>query len=117
MKKIVVLLVVIAAALLAYNYLTTGELRLLPAASSPQAKELASLERELQRTMVDYQTAAKGAALSGVDFTAEATAARRSARSIEKRLEALEKSIDSGKDRERAARLREKVEAFLESLE
>ncbi len=117
MKKIVLLVVVIAIGLLAYNYLTTGELRLLPAASSPQAKELASLERELQRTVLDYRTAAKGAAVSGVDLTAEAVAARRSAKSIEKRLAELRTSLDSDRDRARADRLMEKVKAFLASLE
>jgi len=117
MKKIVLLAVVVVAGLLAFNYFTTGELRLLPASSSPEAKELTRLEGDLRRTMIDYRTAAKGAALSGVDFTTEVTAARRNALEIQKELGALRDSLPPGRERDRADRLMEQVKEFLASLE
>lgn len=114
MKKIVLLLVVVAAGLLAFNYFTTGELRLLPAASSAQAQELSRLQGELRSAVRAYRSAAQGAAVSGVDLTAEATALRRDARRIEKRVLDIQKSLTSDKDRAKAQELLDEIHRVLE---
>ncbi len=116
MKKIVLLAMVVAAGLLAFNFLTTGELRLLPGASSPEARELAKLQEDLRSAVRAYHAAAQGAAVSGVDLTAEATALRREARRIEKRVLEIQKNLASRKDRARAQELLDEIHSVLQEL-
>jgi hypothetical protein len=114
MKRIVLLLVVVAVGLVAFNYFTTGELRLLPAASSPQAQELSRLQRELRSAVRAYRSTAQGAAVSGVDLSAEATALRREARRIEKRVLEIQKDLTSDRDRAKAQELLDEIQRILE---
>lgn len=116
MKKLLLLVAVVAIGLLAFNYFTTGELRLLPASSSPQAQELDRLQTELRAEVRSYKSAGQGAAVSGVDLTAEVAATRREAHRIEKRVLELQKKCTSDKDREKAQQLLEEVRGVLSKL-
>jgi hypothetical protein len=116
MKKLLLLVAVVVFGLLAFNYFTTGELRLLPASSSPQAQELDRLQSDLRAAVRSYRSAAQAAGVSGVDFTAEATATRREASTIEKRVLELQKQCTTDKDREKAQRLLEEVRGVLSEL-
>ena len=76
MKTLLMILVVVVVALVAFNYLTTGELKLLPGDSmSDEGHELNSLRGEFRAAAREYRQAGKSAAVSGMDTSHEAEAA------------------------------------------
>ena len=91
MKKILVVGVLIVAALVGYNYLTTGKLALIPSTTmSAQEKEIDDLVQQVRQATIQFAQAGRAAGMSGVDTTADAEAARLQVVAIEKRMRALE---------------------------
>ena len=92
LKRIVVVLVLIVAALLAYNYVTTGKLGLIPTTTmSEQEREIDSLIQQVKQAAVTYAQAARAAGMSGIDTTADAEVARQQLEAIQKRTKELQK--------------------------
>ena len=76
MKSLLILILMVVIALLAFNYLTTGELKLLPGGSmSGSEHELNRLQGEFRAAARDYREAQKAVAVSGVDATDAASSA------------------------------------------
>ena len=91
-KRIVLVLVLIVGALLAYNYVTLGRLTLIPSATlSEEEKELNGLETRVRQAVSQYAQAGRAAAVGGVDSTADAETARLEIESVEKRVKELQK--------------------------
>ena len=91
MKRILVGLVLIAAALVGYNYLTTGKLALIPSATmSAQEREIDDLVQQVRQAGVQFAQAGRAAGMSGADTTADAEAARQQIVAIEKRMRELQ---------------------------
>jgi hypothetical protein len=86
MKKIVLLIVVLAGALLAVNYLRTGQVALFPAAVSQEERALRDLERELESVNAQLAQAGRTASMTGMDTSGDASG-------LLERKEALEKKI------------------------
>ncbi len=115
MKKLVLLLAVVAVAYLGFTYITTGTLP-FGMGTSPEAREITRLSGELARIERDYAVAARGAAVSGVDTTAEASAALEGVRRIERELQRIEKKLTDPKAKRLAADLRRRIDEFRASL-
>jgi len=115
MKKLFLLLIIVAGAYLAFTWFTTGQLP-FGMGSSPEAQEIARLSRELGRIERDYAVAARGAAVSGVDTTAEASAALASVKRIEKELDGIEKRIGDAKAKKLAIELHRRIDEFRAAL-
>ena len=95
MRKLIVLVAVVAGVLLAFNYLTTGELTLFPGnSSSEEERQLNRLRGEFREAAQEYRQAGRQAALGGVDTTYAAEAALEAVDRVEKDLKALRKTID-----------------------
>jgi len=76
MKSLLILALMVVIALFAFNYLTTGELKLLPGGSmSGSESELNRLQGDFRSAARDYREAQKAVAVSGVDATDAASAA------------------------------------------
>jgi len=95
-KRVLAVIVALAAALLAYNFLTTGNLTLIPGATlSAEEKELADLETKLKQEVRQFAQAGRAAGLSGVDTTTNAEAARVEIEKIQRRLDELERKASA----------------------
>ena len=117
MKKILVVVAVLAAALVAYNYVSTGRLTLVPAMMVSQDEQaLRSLEDRFSAATRQYQQAARTAGLSGLDTTADANAALTSLRQIDKELRALRKRLSSQSEIQRADYLSAAIKEFSAKL-
>ena len=92
MKKILVLVAVLVVAWLGFNYMKTGQLSLLPSASSPENEKLRSLEAELRAVNSQIESAGRAAGMTGMDTTADVGA-------LTARKEAIEKQIAEIKTR------------------
>jgi DNA invertase Pin-like site-specific DNA recombinase len=109
-KRLVLALVLAAAALFAYNYITTGKLTLIPSSSlSAQEKELSDLEARLKAAVRQYAQAGRAAGMSGVDTTSDAEAARVEIQAIQKRLDDLGRQ-GSAEVKEKLAKVKQELE-------
>lgn len=76
MKTLLMIVIVVVVALVAFNYLTTGDLKLLPGDSMTEAgHEVNSLRGEFRAAARDYREAGKAVAVSGMDMSDAASAA------------------------------------------
>ena len=117
MKKVLVLLVVVVVALLAYNFLTTGKLSLVPGPSmSEQEQQVARLEGDLKSARTSFRQASRAAAVSGVDFTAEAAVALAEVDTIEKALVSLERNLTEEAAKQAAKQLKTEIREFKSEL-
>jgi hypothetical protein len=117
MKKIIVVIAVLAAALVAYNYVSTGRLTLVPAMMMSQDEQaLQSLEDRFSAATRQYSQAARTAGLSGLDTTADADAALRSLKQIDKDLQTLRKRLSSQSAIQRAEYLSAAIQEFKAKL-
>lgn len=76
MKTLLMILIVVVVALVAFNYLTTGELKLLPGDTVSEAgHEVNHLRGEFRAAAREYREAGKAMAVSGIDSSDQAAAA------------------------------------------
>jgi hypothetical protein len=113
MKKILVVIAVLAAALLTYNYFSTGRLTLVPSAmQSEEEQALESLEDRFSSATRQYSQASRTAGLSGLDTTADAETALRSLSAIDKELKSLRKRLSDKSAIQRADYLAAAIREF-----
>jgi hypothetical protein len=109
-KKILALAFLLVGGLFTYNYVTTGELTLVPPFTLSEAQqELRSLERRMDRAVNDLSQAGRTAGLAGVDTTQQAEVALIDLQQIGKELESLREKLDSERDRERVDEHRARI--------
>ncbi len=117
MKNLLVGIVVVVLGLLAYNYVTTGEVSLTAAFTlSAEEQQVRELERDLHSTIKSFNEAGRTAGLAGVDMTADADAARRTVLQIKKEVKALQKRLTEDGAKRRAAELAAEVDKFVAEL-
>ncbi len=109
MKKILVLAVLGVAAWLGYRVFLSHE----PSAAAQRA---ASLEARLDAAVQRFQQASRGAALSGMDTTADAEAARTEIESVAREVAALERSAATDEERAGVRRLTAKLQQAREAI-
>lgn len=117
MKKLLVFILVVVGAVLAFNYFSTGELTLLPGTSmSEEDQDLNRLKGALRAAAQEYRQAGRQAALSGLDTTHAAGAALAAVNGIERDLKALRKKSDAPAFREQVDELLGEVKRFKEQI-
>ena len=118
MKKLAVLIVIVVAGLVIFNYATTGTLRLLPASISMSDEEraVADLEERFEAARKQYSQAARSAGLTGIDTTGDADGALRSVEQIASDLKKLQQELSSGPAKEKAQTLAASIEGYKRSL-
>ncbi len=117
MKKALVATVVLVAGLVAYNYATTGEIKVVPTFSlSEEEQELKDLEDRFKAARRQFAQAHRAAAVGGLDTTADVEAARRAVGEIDAELKALRERTTSEKVRREADELDALVSAFKNEL-
>jgi hypothetical protein len=115
MKNVIIVIIILVAGLLAYNYFTTGKLTLIPGSSmSEEEEEIAVLEREFKIASREFRQAQGGAAIGGIDTTSEADAAYREVERIEKALTAMQRKLKEPAAKERAKELQDRITHFKE---
>lgn len=97
MKALVLILILIAAGVLAHNYLQTGEIGFNVSVSEEQL-QIRDLEERLSDAARSYRVAGRATAIGGLapDDTVESAAA--DVREIEREVEALRRKIREGDD-------------------
>lgn len=115
MKGVILVLLLVAAALLAYNYVHTGKLTLIPSSLSSAEQQLQTLEQRLDSARRQFEAAGRAAGVAGVDTTADAEAARREVERVEADLKALRDRLEEA-DKLKADELMDKIQEFKKQL-
>ena len=98
MRSLITIAVVVVVGLLAFNYLSTGEFKILPGSSmSLEEREVNSLKGDFRRAAQEYRQAGRQAGVSGMDTTAAAEIALATVAGVERDLKLLRKDISDPK--------------------
>ena len=93
MKKVVLLIVVLAGALLAVNYQRTGLWTLVPTSMSAEERILHDLEAELHSVEAQMSQAGRTASIGGMDTTADVSALIERKQRLEKEIAEARKKV------------------------
>jgi predicted nucleic acid-binding Zn-ribbon protein len=111
MKGLIAVVAIAIAALLAYNYVHTGRLALIPSSVSQDEQALQHIEERFETARRRFEAAGRAAGVAGVDTTADAEAARRDIDKAEADLADLRTHL-GGALQAKAEQLRTEIEAF-----
>jgi hypothetical protein len=113
MRNLIVLVIIATAGLVAYNYFTTGEFKLIPSSSlSDEEQELDDLVNQFLETQSEYMEGSRGASIGGIDTQADLTGAMRKIEHIEGKIRALQARLEPGAAKEKAARILAQIDVF-----
>ena len=117
MQKLVVLIIVIVAALLAVNYFMTGELTLIPgsgaSAGGDEASEINRLRGDFRAAAREFRQAGRGAALGGTDTSDTAAAAIAEIERVQQAVEKIARETDEADVRAEAEALEREISDWL----
>jgi len=118
MKKLLVLIAVVAVGLVVYNYATTGTLALVPPslAMSQDERAVADLEERFEDARRQFSQAGRGAGLTGMDTTGDAEGALRSVQQISNDLRELQKRLPAGPAKQKAETLAASIQDYAKNV-
>ncbi len=93
MKKLLILIVVLAVAWIGVNYMRTGQISLLPAALSDEERELRELRHELAAIESQVASAGRSAGITGMDMTADVEGLLKKKEQIEEKIAKARKKL------------------------
>jgi hypothetical protein len=118
MKKLVVLILIGAAGLVAYNYYTTGEISLIPSSSlSEEERELKQLEKVFHKAQNEIIQGSRAASITGLDIPSDVTGAMREIEQVEQALIGLKRRVSSERTKTKVERLLSEIRAFKKAHE
>lgn len=113
MKNLIVLVVIALAGLVAYNYFTTGEFKLIPSPStSGEEVEVKRLEKQFREAQRMFMEGSRSASIAGIDTPADVVGAMREVERIWEELIALKVRLTSESAKTKAAQLLSDIETF-----
>ena len=86
MKKLILIIAVLAVAWVGLNYLRTGEFTIFPSTMSEEERHIADLQEELARIESQIAQAGRAAGMTGMDMTADVDSQLKRKEEIEKEL-------------------------------
>ena len=113
MQKIISLIIIAAAGLVAYNYFTTGEMSLIPSSTlSGEEQEVKNLADSFRESQKQVRQAERTAAVSGIGNMDAVEDAINEIDRIESAIVRLKSSLESASALKEAERLEGEIEAF-----
>ena len=113
MKKLVVLIVIVVAGLVGYNYYTTGEISLkLPSSFSKEEREFKCLEKDFHKAQNKFFQGGRSAAVAGLDAPADLVEAMSEIEQVEETLFDLYNSITSESEKMKVEGLLNEIREF-----
>jgi len=110
MKRFLLVALLIAVGLFVYNYMNTGEITLIPSTRlSEEERQVRRLEDRLQSARKQFAQASRAAALSGVDTTTDAAAAKSDIDEVAKATRELGTRAESESAKKSIGRLEEEI--------
>jgi hypothetical protein len=118
MKNLITIAVVVAVALIAFNYFQSGEFKLMPGSSmSDEARELNQLRGDFRHAAQQYRQAGRAAGLSGLDSLPDAENALKAVDGVERDLKKMRKQVEDTEVRKEIDELLEEIATYKKSLQ
>lgn len=113
MMKIIMVISIVAAGLVAYNYVTTGELSLIPpSALSAEEQEVKNLADSFHKAQKMVRQAQRSSAVGGIGNIDIVDDEMNQLEEIESDLDILMENLESGSAMKKAEQLEREIEAF-----
>lgn len=113
MKNVIAFAVVVVIGLVAFNYFSTGELKIIPGGSMSQGgEEVNSLKGDFRRAVREYRQAARQAGMSGMDNLAEVESALSKVDGVERELGRLRSATEDPEMRSTIDEVLEEIKKF-----
>lgn len=113
MQKIIILIIIAAAGLVAYNYFTAGEMSLIPSSTlSEEEREVKSLADSFREAQRQVRQSERTAAVSGIGNIDAVEDAINEIDRIEGAIVRLKSSLQSASALKEAERVEREIEAF-----
>ena len=113
MTRIIILIIIAVAGLVAYNYFTTGEMSLIPSSAlSEEEQEVKSLADSFREAQRQVRQAERTAAVSGIGNIDAVEGAINEIDQIESAIVTLKNSLTSASAMNEAERLEREIEEF-----
>ena len=93
MKRIVLLIVVVAGLWIGVNYVRTGQVTFFPRTESPAEQRLHDLEKELEGVNAQINQAGRTAGMTGMDTTQDVSALMVRKQGLEKAIAEAKRSL------------------------
>ncbi len=93
MKKLVLLIVLVAGVWLGVNYVRTGSLSFVPKTMSAEEEHLQALQRDLEDVKAQMNSAGRAAGMTGMDTTADVGALMAKKEKLEKEIAEARKKL------------------------
>ena len=113
MKNVIAFAVVVVIGLVAFNYFSTGEFKIVPGGSmSQEGNEVNNLKGEFRRAVREYRQAARQAGMSGMDNLSEVESALSKVDGVERELGRLLSATEDPDVRATIAEVLEEIKKF-----
>ena len=113
MTKIIMVIIIVAAGLVAYNYVTTGEISLIPGTTlSEEEQEVKSLSDSFRTAQRMLKQAERGAVVGGIGNIDMVDDEMNEIEQIERDLDTLINSLEEDAAIDKAERLEREIEVF-----
>lgn len=94
MKNLITIAVVVAVALIAFNYFQTGEFKLMPGSTmSEESQEVNRLRGDFRHAAQQYRQAGRSAGLTGLDSMDDAESALKTIDGVERDLKNMRSQV------------------------
>ena len=113
MKNLITIAVVVAVALIAFNYFQTGEFKLMPGSTmSDEAREVNRLRGDFRHAAQQYRQAGRSAGLSGLDSLPDAENALQTIDGVERDLKQMRRKVEDPKVKQEIDELLDEIAKY-----
>jgi len=118
MKNLITIAVVVAVALIAFNYFQSGEFKLKPGSSmSDEAREVNRLRGDFRHAAQQYRQAGRSAGLSGLDSLPDAENALKAIDGVERDLKKMRGQVEDPKVRQEIDELLQEIATYKKNVQ
>lgn len=118
MKNLITIAVVVAVALIAFNYFQSGEFKLKPGSSmSDEAREVNRLRGDFRHATQQYRQAGRSAGLSGLDSLPDAENALKTIDGVERDLKTMRRKTEDPEVKKAVDELLQEIATYKRSLQ
>ncbi len=113
MKNLITIAVVVAIALVAFNYFQTGEFKLMPGSSmSDESREVNRLRGDFRHAAQQYRQAGRSAGVSGLDNLPDAEIALKAIDGVERDLKNMRRKTEDPEVKKEIDELLEEIAKY-----
>ena len=118
MKSLITIAVVVAIALVAFNYFQTGEITLMPGSTmSDESREVNRMRGDFRQAAQQYRQAGRSAGLTGLDTLPDAENALKAIDDVERDLKNMRAKVEDPEVKKEIDKLLEEIATYKRTVQ